>query len=779
MTHKRYSYMPGNDVTYTYGTSGNETGRPVRIVDGGGTYECRYDALGNVVDEIRTIALPQHSEVYRFRMLYRYDSWGRMLSMTYPDGEEIKYGYLWGGDLRYMTGTKNGDSRNYIKHTLYNSYGQKSHVEYGNRTSADYTYDALHRLSHLQSRDANGTLMQDIDYTFDNASNVTGIDNYAGVANTLGGTYGNTYKYDALHRLIASDGNGGLGTYQLEMGYTPSGRIKDKHRKRRSALASDSVRMSYGYCDNDQPHAVRRIFDHENRTLYDMRWDGAGNLGQVSVADRDALFESGRFLYWTEDNRMHTAVDDRYYSYYAYDYGGERRLKLTGKNDLLDVNADFMATVTLLDEPTLYPSAYMVLTNRGYTKHYYAGAERVAARLGGGGLDALNRTVVDDVAIRKKADALFDQSRKHVGNRVLRENSLGCIMSSEFAMDEFGYCIDGIPKRMKAMVHVNNDPIKSMVNDMLVDRSQGREPDVFFYHSDHLGSASWITERHGDAVQHLQYLPYGEPYINQRLSGYNERFTFTGKELDEETGYGYFGARYMDHELMTSWLSVDPMSDKYPGISPYAYCALNPVKLVDPDGRDVWKIDNQGNIVDCIENESYDQIHIVDNDNNIVASSVEFEYGTISEICLDGQSNTSFSVCGDENAQCLFEFFADNYTKESGRCLEWGHANLATENENIIGTTHKEHSNGTLNLLLDNGYHVYDFAHNHPSGDPYPSGRPNKSGKDIGVATLFPNIINWYVYTPEYGYTKYDKLGVTEESILMLSNKYTHYQIKQ
>ncbi len=64
-------------------------------------------------------------------------------------------------------------------------------------------------------------------------------------------------------------------------------------------------------------------------------------------------------------------------------------------------------------------------------------------------------------------------------------------------------------------------------------------------------------------------------------------FVFTGKEKDEETGYGYFGARYMDHELMTSWLSVDPMSDKYPSISPYAYCAWNPVKLVDPEGTEI------------------------------------------------------------------------------------------------------------------------------------------------------------------------------------------------
>lgn len=59
---------------------------------------------------------------------------------------------------------------------------------------------------------------------------------------------------------------------------------------------------------------------------------------------------------------------------------------------------------------------------------------------------------------------------------------------------------------------------------------------------------------------------------------------FTGKERDEETGYGYFGARYMDFDLLTSFISVDRYASKYPFISPYAYCAWNPVKLIDPSG---------------------------------------------------------------------------------------------------------------------------------------------------------------------------------------------------
>ena len=62
--------------------------------------------------------------------------------------------------------------------------------------------------------------------------------------------------------------------------------------------------------------------------------------------------------------------------------------------------------------------------------------------------------------------------------------------------------------------------------------------------------------------------------------------SFSGKEKDSETGYYYFGARYYNPD-MSIWLSVDPMSDKYPSLSPYNYCAWNPMKLVDPDGTEI------------------------------------------------------------------------------------------------------------------------------------------------------------------------------------------------
>ena len=136
-------------------------------------------------------------------------------------------------------------------------------------------------------------------------------------------------------------------------------------------------------------------------------------------------------------------------------------------------------------------------------------------------------------------------------------------------------------------------------------------------------------------------------------------FVFTGKERDEETGYGYFGARYMDHELMTMWLSVDPMADKYPSISPYAYCAWNPVKLVDPDGNeaidndDGWKIDRHNKTITRVSTEGGDNFQYI-NDNgstrNLIGSQsdVTNQYGDFTLID-NVQNRAQLSQTEDKN----------------------------------------------------------------------------------------------------------------------------------
>ena len=81
------------------------------------------------------------------------------------------------------------------------------------------------------------------------------------------------------------------------------------------------------------------------------------------------------------------------------------------------------------------------------------------------------------------------------------------------------------------------------------------------------------------------------PYSPNQFLILNWTFTFSAKERDPETGLSYFGSRYYSSDL-SIWLSVDPMSDKYPSLSPYVYCANNPVKLVDPNGEEIGDIYN-------------------------------------------------------------------------------------------------------------------------------------------------------------------------------------------
>jgi RHS repeat-associated protein len=99
-----------------------------------------------------------------------------------------------------------------------------------------------------------------------------------------------------------------------------------------------------------------------------------------------------------------------------------------------------------------------------------------------------------------------------------------------------------------------------------------------------LGSSSLITNLDGETVQHIEYVPFGEVFIEERNNTWNTPYLFNAKELDEETGLYYYGARYYDPRI-SLWLSTDPLQEKYPNVSAYAYCIQNPINIIDPDGK--------------------------------------------------------------------------------------------------------------------------------------------------------------------------------------------------
>src|SRR5690606_26475614 len=124
-----------------------------------------------------------------------------------------------------------------------------------------------------------------------------------------------------------------------------------------------------------------------------------------------------------------------------------------------------------------------------------------------------------------------------------------------------------------------------------------RKP-IWWYHTDHLGSSTYLTDNFGRPSHYYETLPFGEmmvehnqskyykvPYPTTNTGSYDNKWKFNGKELDDATGMYYYGARYYDPRI-SIFVSTDPLMTKYPNYTPYHYVHNNPVNLIDPTGME-------------------------------------------------------------------------------------------------------------------------------------------------------------------------------------------------
>ena len=106
--------------------------------------------------------------------------------------------------------------------------------------------------------------------------------------------------------------------------------------------------------------------------------------------------------------------------------------------------------------------------------------------------------------------------------------------------------------------------------------------------TDHLGSVRVVVDGvSGEVVESNDYYPFGSRWnVAAGLKDDTNRFRYNSKEEQFRFGTPYvdYGARQYD-PILGRWFAQDPLSEKYYGISPYAFCAGNPVKYLDPDGR--------------------------------------------------------------------------------------------------------------------------------------------------------------------------------------------------
>jgi RHS repeat-associated protein len=124
--------------------------------------------------------------------------------------------------------------------------------------------------------------------------------------------------------------------------------------------------------------------------------------------------------------------------------------------------------------------------------------------------------------------------------------------------------------------------------DSLLAEDPEYEVSQYYVHPDHLGSASFITDINGETYQHVEYLPFGEVFTEERNTE-QDRFTYlyNAKELDEMTGLYYFGFRYYDSRI-NMFLGVDPLVEKFSWVSPFNYAENSPISNIDLWGLQAW-----------------------------------------------------------------------------------------------------------------------------------------------------------------------------------------------
>ncbi|GHU66792.1 hypothetical protein FACS189447_08270 [Spirochaetia bacterium] len=592
---KRQDTRDVTTVEYRYGIpgeGGNGAGRITEVKDESGEIHYKYGKLGETIEEIRKIKTmdPQRPVTEkRAVMKYRSDYLGRMEEIEYPDGEVVKYGYDEGGQIRSVIGERVGKEFVYVKEIGYDQYGQRIYIEYGNNdTNAQgnpmgggvktwYTYDEERRLLKNILSEKEGKIYQDIHYDFDKVGNINGYENNAGRYSTR-----QEYTYDSLYQLIEAKGTsrqleyeaGNLEAYKADyiqsFGFDRIGNMTSKvSRESKTNLVRNGMDLNYDFeytyyksKEGHKTHKAEQIGNmyykyDANGNVIEERAGGhrAGDISSIPYYYNNGVYSTEygfglskpgtgkdetayeRVFTWDYRNQLIQSKDNRYTVHYRYGADGQRALKYTEgtRNETLYFNNMWQVSSTNEEERWLQ------------SKHIFVGETRIATK------------------------SNYQETDGTTNNN-------------------YGF----------EQVH------------------------QYWYHGDHLGSAQLVTNHLGVLHERIEYTPYGELWIEHKYNSDEASlpYRFTGKELDEETNLYYYGARYLDPRT-SRWISGDPAMGEYipgapindevrkqnqnlPGgggiynivnLHVFHYAGNNPVKYVDPDGRDddlpEWKVAEQ------------------------------------------------------------------------------------------------------------------------------------------------------------------------------------------
>ncbi|MCK0203251.1 hypothetical protein MWN41_09525 [Ornithobacterium rhinotracheale] len=259
-----------------------------------------------------------------------------------------------------------------------------------------------------------------------------------------------------------------------------------------------------------------------------------------------------------------------------------------------------------------------------FTKHYFEGSSRIVSKLGEGTFQqpsGLTAGGIDYIKQSAKQQEALDNYIRNLNVPPGPPTQQGIYASPEWTGKDYPSISwsdisqdqeppEGWPRPPKFNEPGDvpgppvqfGDPVKpETVEGGFGFKDNGiEEHNLYYYHPDHLGSSSYITDANGRINQHTEYIAFGEILFDEHRTDRTMPYLFNGKELDSETGLYYYGARYYDPKV-SLWLNVDPLmirdevfddeNSTNGGVfnpmnnSVYSFSYQNPIRYIDPDGE--------------------------------------------------------------------------------------------------------------------------------------------------------------------------------------------------
>ena len=523
-----------NRVTYTYGKAGdkyNRAGRLALVEDASGGEAYYYGRQGEVTKTVRTV-MASVADIRTYVYGATYDSWNRVQTMTYPDGEVVTYHYNAAGQVESLTSNKQGRQSVIVDRIGYDKEGHTVYTKLGNGTETTYTYDKQRERLQVMNLTADGQTVMENRYRYDAVDNILGITNAANPTSLmklnkakLGGRSSHTYEYDELNRLVHANGKAKRASYDMVMSFGRMSEPLIKVQKVDSTTTAKSYNFAYKYEDSNHPTAPTQI-GHDHYT-----YDANGNPTLVTNDSTNTTRE----MYWDEDNRLMVLSDNGKTSRYTYNAAGERIMKSYGTMEGVYINgAPQGITFHETDNFTLYPASILSVNKNRFTKHYFIGDKRIASRIGTGLFNNVygrNGSYVtagqQDYAermnqIQKQKEAYYKQQGIAPGVPTMK----GAYGDPENTGRGYNSILDtlgnhDVPQGWIQTPHPNTTPGTNPGAPISWnDPSNPDDPqagygyipndttkeETFFYHSDHLGSTSYITDDHANVIDNDEFI---------------------------------------------------------------------------------------------------------------------------------------------------------------------------------------------------------------------------------------------------------------------------------